>query len=98
MKLGSLDPRTRLWPFALFGAATGGVFSLLALRAVVLAAVTHTSLGVPTAPLLALCPVCGAIGGVLAALSFPLTRWLGGAFIVGALAMAPYFVALGLLL
>jgi len=34
----------------------------------------------------------GATGGLLVALTFPLTRWLGGAFAVGALGVFPVFL------
>jgi hypothetical protein len=76
----------------------GGVLSLRASIGVGLAFVAHTSLGVPIGALLALYPICGAVGGILVALSFPLVRWLGGAFVVGALAMAPMYIAVAILL
>jgi hypothetical protein len=89
--------RRRLWLFPLIGVGIGAVLSLRASIGAGLAFVAHTTLGAPIGVLLALYPICGAVGGLLVALSFPLVRWLGGAFIVGALAMAPTFAALALI-
>jgi hypothetical protein len=41
-------------------------------------------------------PIAGLLGGMLAAVAFPLVRWVGGAFVVGAAAMLPLYLGVGL--
>src|SRR5262245_40978151 len=89
--------RKRLRQFPLIGAAMGGIFTLRALVAVVFIAASHKPIDLPIGLLLMLYPAAGAVGGLIAAVAFPLVRWIGGAFLVGALAIMPVYVAVALL-
>ncbi|HET7250521.1 MAG TPA: hypothetical protein VFI79_11785 [Gemmatimonadales bacterium] len=88
--------RRRLLTFVLTGAGIGVGFSLLA-AAGSLTYLFSQPPDWPTLMLLGLYPVAGAAGGVLVAISFPLTRWLGGAFLVGAIAFLPVFLGVELI-
>src|SRR5690348_17460792 len=89
--------RKRLIVFPLLGAGIGIAFATWALVAGGLALAMRTPIHLPL-PLLLAYPVSGLLSGVIVALAFPLVRWLGGALVVGVLAMFPlyFFVSLAI--
>jgi len=91
VKLASLVTR-RYSTFPLTGVFIGGLFSFRALVGIGASGLAHQPLPAPIPVLLALYPVCGGVGGLLAALTWPLVRWFGGAFIVGVVAVLPMVV------
>src|SRR5690349_2980970 len=90
--------KTRLWLFPLMGLAAGILLSLYAGR-VYLASASATALppGQTFAQLAAVYLIAGTLGGFLTAVTFPLVRWVGGAFIVGAVALFPMYYGMGLI-
>src|SRR5258707_2024391 len=84
--------------FAVIGATVGVIVALLAsIRIVPMLLLTRSPPNLPVAMVLALYPVAGAVGGVVVAFTYPLTRWVGGAFLLGALALLPFFVGVALI-
>ena len=87
----------RLLRFTLIGAGVGAAISLIAAARVAVFLVGHDVPAATLALLLILYPVAGALGGMLVAITFPLARWLGGAFVVGVLALFPVYLGVALL-
>jgi hypothetical protein len=90
MRFGS-----RLWAFPLLGLGAGVLFCIVAARAYVSSA--GSSSLPPFAQLAAIYLIAGALGGLILAVAFPLVRWVGGAFLVGALALFPMYFGMGLI-
>jgi hypothetical protein len=90
--------KTRVWLFPLIGLTAGILLCLYAGRVYLGALVAATP---PPGPafvqLAAVYLLAGALGGVLAAITFPLVCWIGGAFVVGALALFPMYFGMGLI-
>jgi hypothetical protein len=86
----------RFWLFPVIGLALGFLLSARALLGAGYFLASHPSSARPVLLLLALYPIAGALGGVLVALTFPLVRWIGGAFVVGAMVMFPMYLGVGL--
>jgi len=86
---------TRLRLFPLLGFGAGVLLCIYAGRAYLIGAAP------PSAPnygqLAAVYLAAGVLGGLIAAIAFPLVRWIGGAFLVGALALFPMYVGMGLI-
>ena len=100
--LGSATVSTRPFPrrfvqFALLGALMGVVFSFRAGLGLALFPSTHEPSRLPAFASLLLYPVTGVLGGALVAVCLPLTRWLGGAFLVGGVAFLPTFLGVTLI-
>ncbi len=91
-----MNLKTRLWLFPLMGLGAGILLSLYAGR-IYLARASATAPGPAFAQVGAVYLIAGTLGGFLAALSFSLVRWVGGAFIVGALALLPMYFGMGLI-
>jgi hypothetical protein len=90
--------KTRLWLFPLMGLGAGLLLCLYAGRVYVgRAVVAAPSPGPAFAQLAAVYLIAGVLGGVLTAITFPLVRWVGGAFVVGALALFPMYFGMGLI-
>ncbi len=93
-----MNVKTRLWLFPLMGLAAGILLSLYAGRVYMgAAAVRAPPPGPAFAQLVAVYVIAGALGGFLTAVTFPLVRWVGGAFIVGAAALFPMYYGMGLI-
>lgn len=93
-----MNLRTRLRVFSLVGLAAGVLLSVYA--GVVLgvyAVAASPSRGPAFWQVVAVYLLAGIAGGVLTAITFPLVRWLGGAFLVGAVAVLPMYFGIGLL-
>jgi hypothetical protein len=86
----------RLWLFPAIGIVLGLLLDVRAMLGIGYFLASHPSSGVPVFIVLAVYPIAGLLGGFLVALSFPLVRWVGGAFVVGVLAMFPMYLAVGL--
>ncbi len=84
-----------LW-FPAIGALVGAVLSLRALLPLGFLFAADSRSNAPSLVLLLVYPIAGATGGFLVALAFPLVRWVGGAFVVGVLAVFPLYVGVGL--
>jgi hypothetical protein len=93
-----MNLKTRLWHFPLMGLAAGILLSLYAGRVYVARGTGTMSSPAPSlTQLTAVYLIAGALGGLLAAVTFSLVRWVGGAFIVGALALFPMYFGMGLI-
>ena len=90
--------KTRLWLFPLVGLAAGILLSLYAGRVFVEHALPDKLSDAPAlVQLVAVYLLAGIAGGLLTAFTFPLVRWVGGAFVVGALALLPMYFGVGLI-
>ncbi len=87
--------RQRLTIFPIIGLAFGFAFSVRALVVSGLAMALMSPPHLPV-PLLLAYPLSGAVSGIVVAMAFPLVRWIGGAFIVGVVAMFPVYLAVAL--
>ena len=88
--------KTRLWFFPLVGLAAGFLISLYAGVVFTLHALARGPSPAVFGQIVAVYLLGGVAGGLLTAITFPLVRWVGGAFLVGALAVLPMYFGAGL--
>lgn len=84
--------RHRITKFTLIGASVGVTLGVLATVRILPFLLLKHPPALPIGLLLALYPVGGALGGTIVALTYALTRWVGGALLVGALALLPLYL------
>jgi hypothetical protein len=89
-----LTKRLRFFPIMGFGMGVG--FLVLALIGGGISLASGRPPREHFAEIVAVYPLSGAIGGILVALAVPLVRWLGGAYVVGVLAVLPMYVGIRL--
>jgi hypothetical protein len=86
----------RFWLFPLLGLVAGGVFAFRAATGADLLFITRTPGDPPLSVLIAVLLSTGAAGGLLVAMAYPMVRWIGGSFLLGALALFPVLLGLEL--
>ena len=97
MKIDAAFFRSRFAIFPAMGLGIGLLFALRALLGFGAAAATGTSSGFVLSALLLAYVVGGTLAGLLVAVAFPLVRRsVGGAFLVGTLAMLPLYMGIAL--
>ena len=79
----------RYWVLPLVGAAVGVLAAGRAGDALGISAAIAQPRGIPPTAFTLICLSAGGAGGFLVALSMPLARWLGGAFLVSTLGLFP---------